>query len=161
MSIRRCGPALLVSLLGAYAFGVTTDAQTPTPPATPDAARAFLAKVNSDLLRLSESGNRAGWIQSTYITTDTEAMAAQAYEALLTAATQFAKDATRFQKTQVPAAERRQLELLRTSLTMAAPPDPKEAEELTRLAASMEGDYGRAKYCPPARPATTVSTSRR
>ena len=76
-------------------------------------------------------------------------MAAQAYEALLTAATQFAKDATRFQKTQVPAAERRQLELLRTSLTMAAPPDPNEAEELTRLAASMEGDYGRAKYCPP------------
>ena len=149
MSIRRCGPALLVSLLGAYAFGVTTDAQTPTPPATPDAARAFLAKVNSDLLRLTESGNRAGWILSTYITTDTEAMAAQANEALLTAATQFAKDATRFQKTQVPPADRRQLELLRTSLTMAAPPDPKEAEELTRLAASMEGDYGRAKYCPP------------
>ena len=32
---------------------------------------------------------------------------------------------------------------------MSAPPDPKEAEELTRLVASMEGTYGRAKYCPP------------
>ena len=31
---------------------------------------------------------------------------------------------------------------------MSAPPDPKEAEELTRLVASMEGAYGRAKYCP-------------
>jgi peptidyl-dipeptidase A len=48
----------------------------------------------------------------------------------------------------VTAAERRQLELLRTSLTMAAPADSREAEELTRIAATMEGAYGRGKYCP-------------
>jgi peptidyl-dipeptidase A len=148
MSIRRCGPALLTSCLFAYALGLTARAQTSTAASTPDAARTFLTKVNADLLRLGNASNRAGWIQSTYITPDTEALAAQANEALLTAATQFAKDATRFQKTQVTAPERRQLELLRTSLTMAAPPDPKEAEELTQVAAKMEGDYGRAKYCP-------------
>jgi peptidyl-dipeptidase A len=45
--------------------------------------------------------------------------------------------------------ERRQLDLLRTSLTMAAPEDPKLAEELTRIAAAMEGAYGRGKFCPP------------
>jgi peptidyl-dipeptidase A len=32
---------------------------------------------------------------------------------------------------------------------MSAPPDPKEAEELTRLVASMESVYGSGKYCPP------------
>ena len=31
---------------------------------------------------------------------------------------------------------------------MSAPPEPKEAEELTRLVASMEGAYGSGKYCP-------------
>ena len=47
--------------------------------------------------------------------------------------------------------ERRQLDVLKNSLTMSAPPDPKEAEELTRLVASMEGAYGSGKYCPQAR----------
>jgi peptidyl-dipeptidase A len=32
---------------------------------------------------------------------------------------------------------------------MAAPPDVKEAEELTRVAAAMEAAYGRGAYCPP------------
>ena len=48
----------------------------------------------------------------------------------------------------VTPADRRQLDLLRTSLTVAAPVDPKEAEEVTRLLAGMEGAYGRGKYCP-------------
>ena len=37
-------------------------------------------------------------------------------------------------------------------MTMSAPPDAKEAEELTRLVASMEGVYGSGKFCP--QPAT-------
>jgi peptidyl-dipeptidase A len=89
-------------------------------------------------------------VQSTYITPDTEVMAAQANEALVGASTAFATEAFRFDKVQVPAGQRRQLYLLKNSLTMSAPPDPKEAEELTRLVASMEGAYGAGKYCPPA-----------
>jgi peptidyl-dipeptidase A len=34
------------------------------------------------------------------------------------------------------------------SLTLPAPKDPTERTELTKLAASMEGDYGKGKYCP-------------
>ena len=121
----------------------------PGPPGTtPDDARTFLAEVNRELLKLSIDANRAGWIQSTYITPDTEALAAQANEAYVSASTRFAKEAARFQSTSVSPVERRQLELLRTSLTMAAPPDQKEAEELTRIAAGMEAAYGRGKYCP-------------
>jgi peptidyl-dipeptidase A len=116
---------------------------------SPADAKAFLARVDADLLRLGNAANRAAWIQSTYITPDTEAMSAQATEALVSASTAFAKDAARFQKTAVSDVERRQLDLLRTSLTMAAPEDPKLAEELTRIAAAMEGAYGRGKFCPP------------
>jgi peptidyl-dipeptidase A len=148
MSITRLGPALSLSFVGALALTVATSAQSPPKGTSPSDAKAFLEKVDRDLQRLGLAANRAGWVQSTFITVDTEALAAQANEAFVGATTAFAKDAARFQKTQVAAAERRKLELLRTSLTMAAPPDEKEAEELTRLAAAMEATYGRGKYCP-------------
>jgi peptidyl-dipeptidase A len=38
--------------------------------------------------------------------------------------------------------------LLKLSLTLPAPKDPKERNELTKIAASMEGEYGKGKYCP-------------
>src|SRR5918993_2650776 len=117
-------------------------------PATPEGARAFLKAADEELLRLVNAASRAGWTQSTYITPDTETMAAQANEALVGASTRFAKEAFRFDKVQVSPVERRQLYLLKNSLTMSAPADAKEAEELTRLVASMEGVYGSGKYCP-------------
>ncbi len=33
-------------------------------------------------------------------------------------------------------------------LTLPAPHDAAEREELTKIAASLEGDYGKGKYCP-------------
>jgi peptidyl-dipeptidase A len=39
--------------------------------------------------------------------------------------------------------------LLKLALTLAAPADPKESAEVTRLAASLAGTYGKGKYCPP------------
>jgi peptidyl-dipeptidase A len=48
-----------------------------------------------------------------------------------------------------PADVARKIKLLKLSLTLATPVDPKESEELTRIAASMEGTYGKGKYCPP------------
>jgi peptidyl-dipeptidase A len=141
MWTRRFASAVVCSIL----LAVVLSAQS-QPPA-PD-ARVFLDHVNAEVLRLSNAANRAGWVQSTYITPDTEIMAAEANQALVSAVTEFAKQAAKFGSAKVTPPERRQLDLLRTSLPLAAPPDPKEAEELTRLVASMEGTYGRGKYCP-------------
>jgi len=74
-------------------------------------------------------------------------MAARANEAFMTAVTTFAKRAVQYDEVAVTAGERRQLTLLKNALVMAAPADPKEAAELTQLVASMEGIYGRGKYC--------------
>jgi peptidyl-dipeptidase A len=145
---RRHGSALFVSLLLASALAVSAEPQAPSQDTSPAAARAFLDRVDRELNGLSISASRAGWIQSTYITPDTEALAAQASEVYLSAATAFAKASARFQKAAVPDVDRRQLELLRTSLTMAAPPDQQGAAELARLAAAMEAAYGRGRYCP-------------
>jgi peptidyl-dipeptidase A len=117
-------------------------------PATAEGASAFLEEANQDMLRLANASSRAGWTQSTYITVDTEQMAAEASEALISAVTRYAQQARRFDDVTVPELERRQLAIMKNALTMSAPPDPKEAEELARLVASMEGAYGRGKYCP-------------
>jgi peptidyl-dipeptidase A len=111
-------------------------------------ARTFLADANRELLRLITEANRAGWVQVTYITPDTEALAARANELLVNVLTRYAKEARRFDNVTLPAIERRQLDVLKKSLTITAPPDPEEGEELARLVASMEGAYGSAKYCP-------------
>jgi peptidyl-dipeptidase A len=145
----RC---IVVSVL--FASAVALRAQDPPNTArtpargTPAGARAFLDGANAELLKLAIAASRAGWVQSTYITPDTERMAAEANEALVNAITRYAKEARRFDKVALPAAERRQLDVLKTSITVAAPPDPKQSEELSRLLASLEGTYGRGKYCP-------------
>src|SRR5262245_36866289 len=76
-------------------------------PPTPAAARAVLEEVNRETLRLGVASNRAGWVQSTFITPDTEAMNAEANEALINTITDFAKRARRFDKTELPPLERR------------------------------------------------------
>jgi peptidyl-dipeptidase A len=74
---------------------------------------AFLADANETLLRLGNAGNEAGWVQATYITPDTQAMAARASEAYATAATNFAKKAATLGD-RGTADERRQLTCSRT-----------------------------------------------
>jgi peptidyl-dipeptidase A len=142
MSTSRLLVAFALAALGVLGCRGSTAAPSP------EDARAFLAEANDTILRLSNEANQAGWVQNTYITADTEAMAARANAAFMTAVTRFAKQATRYDGVELPAHERRQLTLLKNALTMAAPADAKEAEELAQLVASMEGIYGRGKYCP-------------
>src|SRR5688500_9980906 len=115
--------------------------------ASAEDARAFLKEANDTMLRLSNEANQAGWVQNTYITPDTEAMAARANTAFMTAVTEFAKRAARYDAVEGPPEVRRQLTVLKNALTMAAPADAKEAAELAQLVASMEGEYGRGKFC--------------
>jgi peptidyl-dipeptidase A len=112
-----------------------------------DEARTFLAEANATMLRLGNEASGAGWVQNTYITPDTEAIAARANAAYMTAVTRFAKEAVRFDGVELPVHERRQLTVLKNTLTMAAPADEKEAQELAQLVTEMESTYGRGKYC--------------
>ena len=110
---------------------------------------AFLADVDATLLRLSNEANQAGWAYETYITPDTEAIAARASEAFTNAVTSFARKAATFDTRNATPMQQRQLTVLKNSLTMASPSDAKEAAELAKLVTSMNGAYGRGKYCPP------------
>ena len=109
----------------------------------------FLNDANATLLKLSNAANEAGWVQDNFITVDTQAISARATEALVNAATDYAKRAARFLADAGSPDERRQLTVLKNTMTMAAPSDPKRTEELTVVAARMAAAYGSGKYCPP------------
>src|SRR5207244_3543791 len=65
-------------------------------PATADEARRFVDAADAKLLKLANSFSKADWVKSTHITDDTEALAAEANERLITAQVELAKQATRF-----------------------------------------------------------------
>jgi peptidyl-dipeptidase A len=134
----------------AFLFAVPAKKTSPAgKPATVAEAKAFLDEAEAKLLALATDAGRAAWVQSTYITDDTEILAAQANERSIAATVAYAKKATRFDALKLPADLARKMKLLKLSLTLAAPSDPKESEELTRITAGMEGTYGKGKYCPP------------
>src|SRR5215471_11638066 len=115
---------------------------------TPEEARKFIDDAEQKLLPLGVDAGRADWIKSTHITDDTEAIAARLDERAINATIEYAKQSTRFDGLKLDPVTERKIKLLKLSLTLATPSDPKESEELTRIAASMEGTYGKGKYCP-------------
>src|SRR3954452_3587495 len=118
------------------------------PKATPEEARKFINDAEQRLLILGVDAARADWIKSTYITDDSEAVAAILDERAISATVDLAKKSTRFDGLKLDPVTERKIRLLKLGLTLATPADPKESEELTRITASMEGTYGKGKYCP-------------
>jgi peptidyl-dipeptidase A len=115
---------------------------------TPEDARKLIDDAEQKLLVLGVDAAHADWIKSTYITDDTETVAAKLDERSINATVSYAKQATRFDGLKLDPVTERKIKLLKLSLTLATPSDPKESEELTRIAAGMEGTYGKGKYCP-------------
>ena len=115
---------------------------------TPEDARKFIGEVERKLMALGVDAARADWVKSTYITDDTEAIAAKLDERSIAATVDYAKQATRFDGLKLDPVTARKLKLLKLSLTIATPSDPKESEDLTRIVAGLEGTYGKGKYCP-------------
>jgi peptidyl-dipeptidase A len=147
---RPCRAALIIAacLLG---HRMASAAEAPRPAAkspTVAEAKAFVEEAEARLLKLAEAASRAGWVQATYITDDTQILAAKANEQLIAAGVEYAKKAARFDKVKLPPELARKIRLLKNSLTVAAPSNPKETEEIARLIVEMEGIYGKGKYCP-------------
>ena len=115
-------------------------------------AQSFLDQAEKQLLALLVESGRADWVKSTYITDDTETLAAAANQRLIDLNVKLAKQATQFDGVKLPADLARKMKLLKLSLTVAAPSNAAESAELTRIAAAMEGTYGKGKYCPAGNP---------
>jgi peptidyl-dipeptidase A len=126
----------------------TDNPNSPSGSATKTEAEKFLADAEKRLLDLNIKAGRADWVKSTFITDDTETLAAEANDNLIAATTELAEQARRYENVDLSPEAKRKLTLIKLSLTLPAPKDPNERNELTKIAASMEGEYGKGKYCP-------------
>ncbi len=92
--------------------------------------------------------SRAAWVQENFITDDTEQIAAEAGEEANTAAAKYAKEAHRYNAVSMPPELARKRLLLELATGFPAPDDPKAQKELAQVLASLDGDYGKGKWCP-------------
>ncbi|OFV83079.1 MAG: peptidyl-dipeptidase [Acidobacteria bacterium RBG_13_68_16] len=141
---------LALALMAGFArpgLARSAEAQAAPAPTTAEAQR-FVSEAEALLLDLWIEAERASWVQSTFITQDTEILAAQANARKNAATAELAKRATRFDGLSLPPDVARKLKLLKLSLTLPAPSDPKENAELAGIVAGMESAYSTGKYCP-------------
>jgi peptidyl-dipeptidase A len=116
--------------------------------ATPEAARKFIESAETRLLDLWIRLSRANWVHENFITHDTEELAAQADQNVKAASAELSAEARRFDGVKLPDDVARKLYLLKHSVDIPAPRDHAEQVELSRIVASLDGDYGRGKWCP-------------
>jgi peptidyl-dipeptidase A len=128
------------------------------PSVTETEAKAFVERADKDLLEQAKRLSQAQWVSSNFITTDTEAISANTYQQFIAATMRYAKEAARFDRMELDADTERKLELLKlASIPLPAPSDAAKQDELTKIAAGLEADYGRGKYCPPGKPCLDVN----
>jgi peptidyl-dipeptidase A len=118
--------------------------------ATPiETADQFVQRLNRELLALSIEGSRANWVAETYITDDTQALAAKATDRYLEYFTAAVEQSKRYQGQPMSPQTARAIELLKQQVAAPAPKDPAKREEMTTILARLSATYGAGKYCPP------------
>jgi peptidyl-dipeptidase A len=137
---------LLLTAIFLFAFAIVLEAQTSNP-ATVAEAEQFMKNAEARLADLSVKVNQANWVHDNFITDDTEALAAAANDELTAVTTDLVEQGKRFDGLQLPPDLARKFLLLKRSLTAPAPKDPALRKEMTQIAASLESDYGKGKYC--------------
>jgi peptidyl-dipeptidase A len=137
---------MILLVLFCFAFAMVLAAQTPNPPTVAE-AQDFMNKAEARLAELSVKVNQANWVHDNFITDDSEALAADANDENTAVTTELVEQAKRFNALQVPPDLARKFLLLKLSLTAPGSKDPALRKEMTEIAASLESEYGKGKYC--------------
>jgi peptidyl-dipeptidase A len=115
---------------------------------TAEEAKKFLEEAESRYFDLTNKAQRASWVQENFITDDTEEIAADANQELTAFSAEMSKKAHDFDAVKLSPEVARKMLLLKLSSEFVAPPDPKEQKELAHILATLDGDYGKGKWCP-------------
>jgi len=128
-------PFSALVLAGLFVCALTAPAQTTTAakPTVADAL-AFIDRAETELNALNVDTNRVAWVQNTYITDDTVILLAQAADKLIARQTALIGEARQFDGLVLPPDAARKLLLLKLSIGLPAPSDPKLRAETTNLA---------------------------
>jgi peptidyl-dipeptidase A len=135
--------ALALVLSGAVVLATAPDKNAA---ATAGDADKFVARAEKDLADISIDANRAGWINATYITDDTDAMAAEVSARQTELQVEYASEAAKYLDVQGLSSDtRRKLDLIRNGITLPAPSRPGAADELSTIATRLQSEYGKGK----------------
>ncbi len=129
----------LALVLSGYAFGAIAENKAAE-------AEAFVAQTEKDLAALSVIQGRADWVNATYITDDTDALAADFGARRTALDVRLAKAAAEFDGVQgLPFDVQRKLHFLKQGIVLPAPDKPGAAEELNIIATRLQSQYGKGK----------------
>ena len=138
--------ALCGALLGA---GAALPARAASPAASqPTAAEAetFLTDAEKALSVVSVDDSRIAWVNATYITDDTNTLAAASSARSTELGVRYALDAAKYATAPgLPPVARRKLDMLRGELTLAAPTTPGSADALSTIATGLQARYGKGQ----------------
>src|SRR5690348_13385470 len=110
-------------------------------------AEAFMKKAEAQLAELAVKDNQANWVHDNFITDDTEALAADVNDEITAVTTDLVEQAKRFDGLKLPPELARKFLLLKLALVAPGPKDPALRKEMSQVAASLESEYGKGKYC--------------
>ena len=154
MRLRRgvilCGAVvcLFAALAGSRAQTIPAKDEGAKAAPSVEEARKYIENAEKELFDLGLKASRAAWVQENFITEDTEQIAADASEVVNTASAKYAKEAHRFDGLKLSPELARKRLLLELATGFPAPDDPKAQKELAQILASLDGDYGKGKWCP-------------
>ena len=136
----------LAALAAALVASPVMAQQAPAAAPTAAQAEAFLANAEKALFDQSIISGRAAWVNATYITDDTDALASYFGAIDTKQRVDYALEAAKYAAAPGLSAEtKRRLNLLQTALTLPAPTTPGAAEELNQLATKLQSAYGKGK----------------
>lgn len=109
-------------------------------------AQAFIDQAEAELAAHSVLASRADWVNRTYITDDTDALAAEFGARGTELSVRFAKGAAKFDAAKGLSFDlRRKLDFLKQGIVLPAPDKPGAAAELNTIATRLQSDYGKGK----------------
>ena len=134
--------AALAAALAAH----PASAQQAAPAPTVAQADAFVAAAEKQLAEESIEGAQIAWVNATYITDDTDALAARSGGRFTEMQVKLATEAARYRALPGLSADtRRKLDLLVGGITLPAPTRAGAAEELSTLFTRMGSSYGKGR----------------
>lgn len=109
-------------------------------------ADAFVERTEKALADFSVTANQVGWVNATYITDDTDAIAARANAQQTELQVNAALEAAKYDKIAGLSPDtRRKLDLLRNAITLPAPTRAGAADTLSTLVTRMSSGYGKGR----------------
>lgn len=144
--LRRIGLAVIA---GGLLLGATSAPTRPASPATfpsPGEVDAMLDQAQRELADVGMRAMRARWVNSTYITADTDAIAQEANAEEMATRLRWAKAAARYRNVPgLTADAQRKVDLLRRDIILPPPDRPDGARELSALLSRQKSAYALGK----------------